>query len=103
MPRREIGCEKKSVFKMYHYQNDVLVDVSTRDTVSAAMIKTFGTVTEVSPHPAKGHKQIELKVQIPLPLAEEEGQTFDSSIVVPELEKVKVGDKVPILIREPGD
>lgn len=67
------------------------------------MIKTVGVVTEVSPHPLEGHKQIELKIQIPLPLAEEEGETVESSIVIPELEQAKVGDKIPIWIREPGD
>jgi len=66
------------------------------------MVKTFGLVTEVSPH-SDGHKQIELKVEIPFPYAEEEGQTFDSALVIPELDKVKVGDKVPIHILEPGD
>ena len=66
------------------------------------MIKTVGVVTEVSPHPLEGHKQI-VKIQIPLPLAEEEGETVESSIVIPELEQAKVGDTTPIWIRELGD
>ena len=67
------------------------------------MIKTYAIVNEISPHPAKGHKQIELRVQIPFPFAEEEGETFDSPLVVPELENIKVGDRVPITILEKGD
>jgi hypothetical protein len=69
------------------------------------MVKAFGVVTAISPHPKEGHKQIELKIDIPFPLAEEEGQTFEPSEVRPdaELKNLKVGDKIPVWIREKGD
>ena len=69
------------------------------------MVKTHATVIWIFPHPAEGHKQIDLNVEIPFPFAEEEGETFESSEVGPEgeLKNVKVGDKFEVWIREKGD